>query len=93
MDVDRVHIPLLVQRLRADRPPSAGQDVEGENLGRPLLAATAQHRQRVVDMGRRQFRAGLQQSDQFGEKLGGQGVLARLTGNSDLVAPDVNIGR
>ena len=39
--VDRVDVPLLVERLRADRPAAVAEDVEGEHVGRgrcePLL--------------------------------------------------------
>jgi hypothetical protein len=91
MRVDRVHVPLLVQRLRTDRPAPGGKDVEGQDLGRAFHAPAAQHRQRMVDMLRGEHRPGVEEGHQLAEELRGEGVLGRLAGDCDLVAAHVDV--
>jgi hypothetical protein len=89
--VDRVDVPLLVERLRPDRAPAPGQDVEAEHLGRPLRLAGLQHPERVPDgVGGQRLPRG-DELEQLLEQPHGEGVVRRVATDRDLVAADVDV--
>ena len=47
--VDRVDVPLLVQRLGPDGAAAGGQDVQGQHVGRPDARLPAQHGDAALD--------------------------------------------
>ncbi len=83
--VDRVDVPLLVQRLGPDGSATTGEDVQAEYVGRPLAMAAAQHRQAAVDDILGEWLALGQQGQQFPDEADRQRVVRRLSGDGDLV--------
>ncbi len=90
--VDRVDVPLLVQRLGPDGPSAVGQDVHAQHVGRALVRLGAEHADRPLDGLRGDALAGADDRGQLVEEPLGHGHLGRLAAERDLVAADVDVG-
>ena len=67
--VDGVDVPLLVERLRADRLAAGGQDVVGQHVGRPGFLPSGKHRADAFHGVRGQALPGPQHGDQLGDHV------------------------
>ena len=90
--VDGVDVALLVERLGPDRLAAARQDVQGEHLGRRLVAGADQHGDAVAHHLRRQRLAAGHDRDQFGDHPLGERDVGRLTREGDGVAAHMQVG-
>ena len=70
---------------------AAGQDVEGEDVGRPLGGLLAQHDDRSLDVVAAQRLAGGDDREQLVEQPLEQGDLGGGAGRGDLVAADEDV--
>ena len=91
--VDRIHVALLVERLRADRAPAVGQDVERQDVHRPFRRVVAQHVQAAPHALAGEHVSAFEQRHELLEQMRHERVLRGLTGDGDLVAPDMDVRR
>src|SRR5262249_36267281 len=89
--VDRVDIPLLVQRLRPDGAAAPGDDVQAEHVGRTLGGAGLEHRDDPGDLVRGQPLTAVEHGQQLLEHPHRERVVGRAAGDGDLVAADMHV--
>ena len=75
--VDGVHIPLLVERLGADRPTAGGQDVEGQHIRRADARFATEHGHDPLHRAGRELRAPGEQRGELLEQLSDHGRFRR----------------
>ncbi len=92
--VDRVDVPLLVERLGPDRAAAVGEDVQRQHVGRALgaRAGRPQHGGDALDGLGCQPLAGADHGDELVHHLLAEGDGLGRTGDRDLVAADVDVG-
>ena len=90
--VDGVDVALLVERLGPDRLAAARQDVQGEHLGRRLVAGADQHGDAVAHHLRRQRLAAGHDGDQLGDHPLGERDVGRFAREGDGIAAHMQVG-
>ena len=89
--VDRLDVALLVDRLGPDGAAAVAHDVEGQHLGRPVVATADQHREAALDHLRGERLALAHQAEQRVDQAGCQSVVGGRAGQRDLVAAHVHV--